>query len=1656
MSSNDFIRIINASENNLKSVSLDIPKNKLVVVTGVSGSGKSSLVFDVLYTEAENRYLGSFSSHALQFMGKRKRPDVEKIENLSPAVSVGQKSIQANPRSTVGTMTEIYDYLRLLFARIGRTDIPAPQFTIDRSLFSFNTPKGACPVCKGYGVEDRLDPELLVADASKSIRDRALVITAPNGYIIYSQVTMDVMNQVCEAEGFSVDIPWKDLTPEQKKIILYGSDKIEIPFGKHTLESRMRWSGITAKPREMGYYKGILPIMETILKRERNKNILRFVRTCKCSSCNGARLNEQALSVHIHGKNIAALAALQLDELKVTLAKMEFTAQEKPVAEPILEQITKRIDTLVRLGLGYLSADRESGSLSGGESQRLRLGNQVNTGLQNVLYLFDEPSVGLHPRDTERLLEILEELRNKGNSVIVVEHEEVFIHHADWLIDIGPAAGIHGGEVLQNISTAGIADIPDPEIRKSRTLSFLTGLEKIEIPKERRRGNGEIRISGASAHNLKNIDVSFKLEALNVITGVSGAGKSSLAEDVLGNYLKKKLKQESAPLENFRSISGTENIRKIIDIDATPIGRTPRSNPATYTGMFDFIRDLFASQPLSKSRGYDKSRFSFNTQGGRCEECQGAGFQEVGMHFMGNVEILCEKCEGKRFDDETLEVTYQKKNIFDILDMYVSEACVFFADHPNILRYLNAMDELGLGYIKLGQRSTTLSGGEAQRVKLATELALPHSSKCLYILDEPTTGLHQADVSVLLSALNALVDQGNTVILIEHHAGIIAAADHVIDLGPESGKDGGYLVATGSPEEIAVCEHSYTGRFLKLYMSGLLTEVGDQRSEVGIKYPATSNQQPASGFQHPASSITFSNISTNNLKNVNISIPHKQITVLTGVSGSGKSSLAFDTIYAEGRNRFLESFSTYARTRIGMKDKPDFEEVSGLTPTLAVDQRITGPNPRSTVGTMTGIYDLYRLLFSRIGKAPSRTAPVLSSLFSFNHQHGACPACDGLGSITVCDPELLVTNPEKSLLNGAMDGTKTGKFYGDPFGQYISTLKAVGKIHSVDFSPPWRDLGVEARNLAMFGAGDEIFDVTWEYRRNKREGEHHFKGTWKGSASLVNEEYARKHADHRGSEMMGIMKQEDCSSCHGARLCSEALSFKIEGKNIAQLSALTVSQSVDFFIDPGLLSDDASSRKIASQMIEDILRRLTFIEGIGLSYLSIDRSLSTLSGGEAQRIRLGGQLGSGLTGITYVLDEPTLGLHPADVGNLMKMVSKLKEQDNTIVIVEHDRDVIRSADRIIDIGPGAGKSGGTILAEGSPEEIMKNPSSVTGEFLKPGKLPEVIKNRTLSTGISIRHAHANNLKGFDLEVPSGGIILVTGVSGSGKSSLVFDVIHASWEKSKPTGCDGIEGLNIFDNVIPVYPRSVFSASTGTPVTYTGIFDRIRDLFAKTEDAKILGFSKNHFSFLNKEGRCPHCQGNGKIRVSMDFLSDVWILCEECLGQRYSQSVLSCHYRDRNIADMLDMSVIEAVGFFHDHKIIHGSLKTLEEVGLGYLQLGQALDTLSGGESQRLMLATELMKPVKGKNLYLFEEPSIGLHFLDIRHLNALFAGLADKGHTLIIIEHDPEIIQHADRIIDLGPGGGDNGGTIVAKGTVHEIITSKESLTGKSLAYYFL
>ncbi|MBM3405518.1 MAG: ATP-binding cassette domain-containing protein, partial [Bacteroidetes bacterium] len=792
------IIIHNASENNLKHVSLRIPHYQLIAVTGVSGSGKTGLVYDVLCAEGQRLFFENFTGGRLMH-ARLNRPKADIIEGLFPVIAIDQNHVVRSPRSTVGTLTELYDLLRLLFARLGKSEIP--DVHPYRSLFSFNLPDGYCSVCKGLGVQDHIDPSLLIGDPSKTIRGGAFVLTTPNNYIVYSQVTMDVLDEVCRAEGFSVDIPWQDLSEVQKNVVLNGSDKIQVLFGKHPLESRLKWTGITAKPREKDYYKGILPVMEEILRR----------------------------------------TAL-----------------------------------LLKLGTGHLSLNRESVSLSGGEAQRIRLANKAASGLRNVLYILDEPSVGLHPSEHKHLLEVMRSLVNTGNTVMIVDHDEQSIREADWIIDIGPGAGEIGGKILFNGPAETFFNQPQPE---SITRKYLVEQQHPLPTISREENKTFFQVERADKNNLRDISPRFLINAFNVITGVSGSGKTSLVNFLIENTLKHKS-------------GGTAIFRKVIHIDASPIGRTPKSNPATYTGLSDHVRDLLASLPESHARNYKKGQFSFVVKGGRCESCGGAGVQQIGMHFLGNVEVLCDVCEGKRFTDETLEIRYKGYNIFEILELTVDEAHLFFEGQKKITTITGILLELGLGYLKLGQPSTTLSGGEAQRVKLATELSRQATGQTLYILDEPTTGLHMADVEILLKALRKLISKGHTLLCIEHDPAFILQSDWMVDLGPGSAQDGGNIVAEGSVNELIHHTGSLTTSELRKYLSRDATTIRTMHvpcSKEIIEAP-----------------ITLKGVETNNLKSIDVSFPVDAITAVTGVSGSGKSSLVYGTLYAESRCRFLE------------------------------------------------------------------------------------------------------------------------------------------------------------------------------------------------------------------------------------------------------------------------------------------------------------------------------------------------------------------------------------------------------------------------------------------------------------------------------------------------------------------------------------------------------------------------------------------------------------------------------------------------------------------------------------------------------------------------------------------------------------------------------
>ena len=927
-----------ARENNLKNINIDIPKNKLVIMTGLSGSGKTSLAFDTIYAEGQRRYVESLSAYARQFLGNMEKPDVDAIEGLSPAIAIDQKTTSNNPRSTVGTVTEIYDYLRLLYARVGKAYCPKHDVVIESQtikqmadtidqyadgdrlmvvarvvkrkkgtfkdyfadllkdgylrvvvdgqnymldeeieldknkkhdidvvidriikkegyrsrlvdslevglkltggevivqnlttkteelfsehlacpicgfsvpkleprLFSFNNPLGACPDCRGLGIKNEVDVDLLIPDWSKSINEGGLRYFKTA--VGTNRIEWQRFLVLCKKYKIDLDKPLKDFTKQELSYILDGSRE---PISYEIVSD----SGNVSRTTK--FIEGVRTLIarryEETTSKWSKEWYASFMSEHTCPTCKGRRLNDQVLSVRVGGLNIAEFTEQSIEDALHFIQNIKLTDYEMNIARLVVKEINDRLTFLNNVGLGYLTLARRAGGLSGGEAQRIRLATQIGTRLTGVLYVLDEPSIGLHQRDNEKLIKSLQDIRDLGNSVLVVEHDEDTMRASDFIVDIGPGAGVHGGQVICAGTPEEVMNCKD-----SITGQYLSGNRKIEVPQKRRKGNGLfIEVKGAKEHNLKNINVKFPLGKFNVVTGVSGSGKSTLVNDILGKSLMRYVYQSKERPGLHKEILGIENIDKVIEVSQDPIGRTPRSNPVTHTGVFDDIRDLFAQTNEAKMRGYDKGRFSFNVKGGRCEACQGDGLKKISMHFLPDVYVPCEQCEGKRYNEETLQVTYKDKNIYDILEMTVEEALDFFDNLPKIRNKIQTLYDVGLGYIKLGQSATTLSGGEAQRVKLASELQKKSTGKTVYILDEPTTGLHSHDVSRLIDVLQRIVDQGDTIIVIEHNLDVIKVADHIIDLGPEGGAGGGTIVVTGTPEKVAKCEKSYTGQFLK-------------------------------------------------------------------------------------------------------------------------------------------------------------------------------------------------------------------------------------------------------------------------------------------------------------------------------------------------------------------------------------------------------------------------------------------------------------------------------------------------------------------------------------------------------------------------------------------------------------------------------------------------------------------------------------------------------------------------------------------------------------------------------------------------------------------------------------------------------------------------
>ena len=1879
------IVIRGARQNNLKNLDLDLPLNELLVVTGVSGSGKSSLVFDTLYAEGQRRYVETFSPYARQFLDRMDKPQVDRIDGIPPAIAIDQTNPVRTSRSTVGTMTELADHLKLMFARASqlycrgcsrpvRRDNPdsiyedlrsrAQQagdprliitFPVDvpknfteaeilqllesqgytrvhsraqdrleiiqdrlrfsaaerarviealeaalrvghgsvnvypvaneegqsdsllkprpsnlgpqgpwkystglhcpdcdihyrepsQSTFSFNSPVGACDTCRGFGRVIGVDYGLVIPNESKSLGGGAVKPWQTQSF----KECQDDLEKYAKKRGIPLDKPWRDLSMAQRSWVVDGEPE--------WVSWKKSWPGV--------WYgvKRYFDWLETKAYKMHIRVLLsRYRAYTPCTVCEGSRLKPDALlwrvgnkvdadSVleprlryrpkdvawnHAQVQSVPGLTIHDLMRLPVDRCARFFATVHLPstlldeATELLLGEIRTRLSYLREVGLGYLTLDRQSRTLSGGEVQRINLTTALGTSLTNTLFVLDEPSIGLHPRDMGRVIAVMQKLRDAGNSLVVVEHDPQIMFAADRILDMGPGPGEKGGEVVFFDRPAALAAVSN-----SLTGEYLRGRRRADAGLQRlavKPGEPRLEIWGMTEHNLKNVDVTIPLNRLVCMTGVSGSGKSTLMQDVLYPAL---LKHKGKPSETpgaHASLTGCDLVGDIVMVDQTPIGRTTRSNPASYVGAFDAIRDLFARAPLAKERSYKPGMFSFNSGDGRCPTCGGNGFEHVGMQFLSDVYLRCPDCNGRRFRDEVLEVTIAPgdrpaKSIADVLDMTVSEAVDYFSAYPEVLRGIKPLADVGLEYLRLGQPVPTLSGGEAQRLKLAGHLAgvdkptsrfspyaLPKGK--LFLFDEPTTGLHFEDIAKLLRSFRRLVETGHSLLVIEHNLDVIAAADWIIDLGPEGGEAGGEVVFAGTPDQIRRDVKSHTGVALKAYEQAIEKGAFAQQAP-GVAETASRPYDP-----HPV--IKIHNAREHNLKNIDVELPRGKFTVITGVSGSGKSTLAFDIVFGEGQRRYLESLNAYARQFVQVASRPEVDAIYGIPPTVAIEQRTSRGGRKSTVGTLTEIHHFLRLLFVKLGTqhCPDCRVPIQPQsaeaiaariLREYKGQHIGLLAPlvvnrkgvytdlakwagnKGFPSLRV-DGEFLLTQrfpridrfkehsielpvadihvsaaDEKTLRDALKLALEHGKGVAHVIAPLDGLMNGKGKVTETVYSTkracpscsrsfPELDPRLFSYNSkhgwcpGCYGTGLQLEEVGWDEERARNGTEDNVLDSW----------------------IEWLEVDEPCPQCEGKRLNPEALAVLWRDKSIADYGMQPVAQLGELVSNIRL---EGRELEIARDLLAELQSRLGFLSEVGLNYLSLDRSAPTLSGGEAQRIRLAAQLGSNLRGVCYILDEPTIGLHPRDNRILLDTLEKLEKKGNTLLVVEHDEDTIRRAHHVVDIGPGAGRLGGEIVAQGTLQDLMREPRSLTGQFLKNPLIHPLQPYRPTSTrtpAIQVIGARLHNLKNIDVRFPLARLSVVTGVSGSGKSSLARDLLHDNLvavvgerkpKNIEPAGCRAIKGWETVGRVLEVDQTPIGKTPRSCPATYVGFWDAIRKLFAGTQDARMRGFEPTRFSFNTSGGRCDACEGQGVQKIEMSFLPDVKVACDVCNGARFNPETLAVQYKGKSIGEVLALSVDEAVEFFSAHPAIHHALRLLQDVGLGYLTLGQQSPTLSGGEAQRIKLVTELSKvrsmdepPRRGAapggkhTLYVLDEPTVGLHMADVEKLIRVLHRLVDAGNTVVVIEHNLDVWADADWIIDLGPEGGEGGGRVVAQGMPEQVAAVKASHTGKVLAAF--
>ena len=1822
----DSIRLRGVRQNNLKGFDLEIPVGKLVVVTGLSGAGKSSLVFETLHAEGQRRYVETFSPYVRQFLELLPAPALDGAENIRPSVAIRQGNAVRTSRSTVGTMTELCDWFKVWFAhraelidpasgqairaagpsaawdaclarhagatvclafalakpkglgwselaaeftragftrawtgagwaRLGEDTIPAGSDELvvvqDRvrvdpaerarfeeaarsafrlgggrlrvladdgaelsrhsealespvdgrkfraatpGLFSFNSPIGACPSCRGFGRIIGLDWAKILPDHALTLAEGAV---APFQGNVYGESQRDLA-RACRSHGIPMDKPWRSLSKAQRKFIEDGDPSYQPG------EWGSKWYGIR------GFFRWL---ESTTYKMHVRVFLSRYRAYETCPACAGARFQPESLCWRWSGLTLPQLYALPVDELRARLAPLR-AAQARHPAEHALEAILARLGYLEAVGLGYLTLDRLSRTLSGGEVQRVNLTSCLGASLADTVFVLDEPSVGMHARDLGRMTEILRGLVEQGNTVVVVEHDESVMRAADWLIEIGPRPGADGGHLVYQGPAAGVL-----KAKGSVTGDWLAGRLKPEQRAPRAIGPKApwLRVEGASANNLRDFSARLPLQRLVGLCGVSGSGKSTLLHQVLANRDPETGEAARTPSRWLRldRVPG-----EIALVDQSPAARTPRSNTALYAGAWDAIRTWLGNSDEAKAAGLTPSHFSFNAGEGRCERCGGAGWETVEMQFLSDVSVPCPACEGRRFRDEILAFRLDGKSVADLLDMTVAEARAFLGARTPATGQLKVLEEVGLGYLRMGQPLTTLSGGEAQRLKLVRFLGAlgKETEQALLLLDEPTTGLHRDDIARLIAMLHRLVDAGHSVVVVEHHRDVLAACDWLLELGPEAGPGGGQLVAEGTPAEVAWAA-TPTGRLL----------AGGDDAFVAREAARPPRERPVA--------VQVRGAREHNLRDISLDIPHGKLTVLTGVSGSGKSSLAFDILFAEGQRRFLECVSAYARQFVEQLPKPDLDSLTGLPPTVAIEQRISRGSSKSTVATVTEVAQYLRVLFARAGTphSPVTGKPLVSLTEDAVVRRVAERAAAGKrGRIHLAAPLVRARKghhqpladwaSQRGLRWLRCDGElveaagfkRLDRYREHDVDAVVADLLPGGLTERPGEEPAKGDRALRAavREALALGKGSlTLLDA--------KGGELAFLSTARVDAA-TGEAYPEIDPKHlswnsprgwcpecrghgRAVERFSADEEErltedaladrvgeaPCPACHGQRLGPLGRAVRLEGKgasrSLPELLALQPAESLAFLSGLRL---GPRERAVADALVPEIAARLSFLGGVGLGYLSLDRPADTLSGGEAQRIRLASQLGSTLSGALYVLDEPSIGLHPRDNDRLIGSLRALRDRGNTVLVVEHDEDTMRAADLVVDLGPGAGRHGGRIIAQGDAEAVMRAEGSLTGTSLRePMAHPFRGTRRSVATRgaeapsgwIELTAARLRNLRGFDLRIPRGRLTVVSGVSGAGKSTLISDLLApaarlgigkekdrvAGKEATKALGVaepafDALSGLKGLRQLVVVDQDPIGKTPRSTPATYIGAWDLIRERLAQLPEAAMRGYGPGFFSFNTQGGRCETCSGAGRVKLEMSFLAETYVPCEDCAGSRFGPVAREIRWNGKSAPDLLAMTFEEAAGFLSFDARLRDLCELMVRTGLGYLTLGQSSPTLSGGEAQRLKLVSELarglptfMERARGEvrpNLYLLEEPTIGLHHSDCRKLLELLHALVDQGHTVVVIEHHPDVLAEADWLVEIGPEGGAGGGHLLHQGTPEGLLRKKGSPTAPALA----